>query len=97
MVEVMDNAEALVQEDAVWLTELPHPGMDVHGSHCEVVFVATHELCQGAGHRQGQGLHVPHLLPEALVWSLVGGLLVGVQLVGADACVRGEVQVHVPA
>jgi len=69
----------------------------VLGAHGEVVFVAAHELGERAGHGEGQGLHVAHLLPEAGLGPLVAGLLVGKQLVGGDDGVRGQVQVHVPA
>ena len=94
---VEDLLHHLVEEDAVGLGELPDPGVVVHGTDRKVIFVAAHELGEGASHRERKRFHVADLLPKAWLRSLMGGLLVGKQLIRADPSVRVEVEVHVPA
>ena len=62
-----------------------------------MILVPAHELCEGASHRQGKSFHIADLLPKTWLRSLMGGLLVGKQLIRADPSVRVEVEVHVPA
>ena len=71
--------------------------MVVHSADGKVILVPAHELCEGASHRQGKSFHITNLLPKAWLRSLMGGLLVGKQLVGADPGVGVQVEVHVPA
>jgi hypothetical protein len=51
----------LLQVDAAGVREGAHTIMHVHGTHRKVVLVADLELGQGTRHREGQGLHIPHL------------------------------------
>ena len=68
--------------------------MTVVGSDGEVIFVASLELGEGAGHGKRKSLDVPNLLPETGVRDLGPGLLVSVQLVGHNSGVSlGEGQV----
>ena len=91
---VLDDVMYLVEGDVLRIREGSKSVVTVVCSDSEVIFVASLELGEGAGHRKRKSLHVPDLLPEAGVGDLGPGLLVSVQLVGHNSGVSlGEGQV----
>ena len=52
----------------------------VYCPYAKVVLIARAELLERAGHRQGQCLHLAHVLPQGALRPQVGGLLVSKNL-----------------
>jgi len=49
--------------NVAWGAEWSDSCMHINSTNSEVVFMAFHELCQCASHRQGQGFHITNFLP----------------------------------